>query len=97
MRRCFARLPGRLMLSHSPTCAVQLRSSRAPRIFSSLSATRPTGSRPKGSAPPEPELACYFPGMNMMCAFGVPGSMIHGAPFTGSAVRPTDPAVAYGM
>ena len=36
-------------------------------------------------------------GTNMMCAFGVPGNMIHGVVGCGVAERPVDSAVANGM
>jgi hypothetical protein len=36
-------------------------------------------------------------GLNMMCAFGVPGYMTHGASRAGVAERPVDAAVANGM
>ena len=39
----------------------------------------------------------YILGTNMMCAFGVPANMIHGAPTTGFSVSPVVAAVAYGM
>ena len=39
----------------------------------------------------------YMRGTNMMCAFGVPGYMIHGVPCDGIADRPVDWLVAFGM
>ena len=39
----------------------------------------------------------YIFGTNMMCAFGVPGYMIHGVPSAGVAVMPVEAAVAPGM
>jgi hypothetical protein len=36
-------------------------------------------------------------GCSMMCAFGVPGNMIHGVPSAGFAERPVDAVVAPGM
>lgn len=38
----------------------------------------------------------YMRGTNMMCAFGVPGNMSHGAPSWGLSLKPVDAAVAYG-
>ena len=39
----------------------------------------------------------YIPVKNMMCAFGVPGYMIHGTPGAGFSVIPVDFSVAPGM
>ena len=39
----------------------------------------------------------HIPVKNMMCAFGVPGHMIHGTPGAAFSVRPVDAAVAPGM
>ena len=41
--------------------------------------------------------AFYIFGVNMMCAFGVPGNMIHGASFCGLSLNPVVAVVAYGM
>jgi len=39
----------------------------------------------------------HIPVKNMMCAFGVPGYMIHGTPGAGFSVIPVDFSVAPGM
>ena len=39
----------------------------------------------------------HIPVKNMMCAFGVPGNMIHGIPGAAFSVSPVDAAVAPGM
>ena len=39
----------------------------------------------------------HIPVKNMMCAFGVPGNMIHGTPGAALSVRPVDAVVAPGM
>jgi len=39
----------------------------------------------------------HMPVKNMMCAFGVPGYMIHGTPGAGFSVIPVDFSVAPGM
>jgi len=39
----------------------------------------------------------HMPVKNMMCAFGVPGNMIHGTPGAAFVVRPVDAVVAPGM
>ena len=39
----------------------------------------------------------HIPVKNMMCAFGVPGNMIHGVPSAGRAERPVDSAVEPGI
>ena len=39
----------------------------------------------------------HIPVKNMMCAFGVPGYMIHGTPGAGFSVVPVDFSVAPGM
>ena len=39
----------------------------------------------------------HIPVKNMMCAFGVPGNMIHGTPGAGFSVIPVDFSVAPGM
>ncbi len=40
----------------------------------------------------------HIEGVNMMCAFGVPGNMIHGAPpGSGFSLSPVVAPVAYGM
>src|SRR5690349_24789130 len=39
----------------------------------------------------------HIPVKNMMCAFGVPGYMIHGTPVAGFSVIPVDFSVAPGM
>ena len=41
--------------------------------------------------------AAHIPVKNMMCAFGVPGYMIHGTPGAGFSVIPVDFSVAPGM
>jgi len=41
--------------------------------------------------------ASHIPVKNMMCAFGVPGYMIHGTPGAGFSVIPVDFSVAPGM
>ena len=41
--------------------------------------------------------ADHIPVKNMMCAFGVPGYMIHGTPGAGFSVIPVDFSVAPGM
>ena len=41
--------------------------------------------------------ALHIPVKNMMCAFGVPGYMIHGTPGAGFSVIPVDFSVAPGM
>lgn len=58
---------------------------RSPAVSRSRRSDRPP------SRPP------YMLGVNMMCAFGVPGNMIHGDPRTGFACSPVVSAVAYGM
>jgi hypothetical protein len=40
--------------------------------------------------------AIYIFELNMMCAFGVPGSMSHGFVSDGTVLRPVDAAVAKG-
>jgi len=39
----------------------------------------------------------HIPVKNMICAFGVPGNMIHGTPGAAFSVSPVDAAVAPGM
>ena len=39
----------------------------------------------------------HIPVKNMMCAFGVPGNMIHGTPGAAFSVMPVDAIVAPGM
>jgi hypothetical protein len=41
--------------------------------------------------------APHIPVKNMMCAFGVPGNMIHGTPGAAFSESPVDAAVAPGM
>lgn len=41
--------------------------------------------------------AIHIPVKNIMCAFGVPGNMIHGTPGAGFSESPVDAAVAPGM
>jgi len=48
---------------------------------------------PNGNALREP----HIPVKNMICAFGVPGYMIHGTPGAGFSVIPVDFSVAPGM
>jgi len=48
---------------------------------------------PNGNALQAP----HIPVENMMCAFGVPGYMIHGTPSAGFSVIPVDFSVAPGM
>lgn len=63
---------------------------------SPLRACREPGERVDGEAVPE-AVAYRISGTNMMCAFGVPGNMIHGAPGVGAAESPVLSAVAKGM
>src|SRR5215207_1289717 len=41
--------------------------------------------------------ALHMPVKNMMCAFGVPGNMIHGTPGAAFSLMPVDAIVAPGM
>ena len=59
---------------------------------------RPESAQPKPKASNDTTLGDrHIPVKNMMCAFGVPGYMIHGTPGAGFSVIPVDFSVAPGM
>jgi hypothetical protein len=52
---------------------------------------------PSARLPVCPSARLYIDGVNMMCAFGVPANMIHGAFACGFSLKPVLAPVAYGM
>jgi hypothetical protein len=84
------------------------RSKRGPNdVLELVPARRDRGSVPLVHSLGEPDIgverlipplgARHMPVKNMMCAFGVPGNMIHGTPGAGFSVIPVDFSVAPGM
>jgi hypothetical protein len=64
-----------------------------------IPASSPPGCDGRGrlALPRRASLSAHIPVKNMMCAFGVPGNMIHGTPGAGFSESPVDAAVAPGM